>query len=157
MARNTRRKRAPTIGTVIAGTLLPEETVPAFADELRAILGALPRVTYDAIRITETIKDEDERAEAMLELANALIDELNEHARPYFTFGTHANDGADFGFWLNHEALDEAVLDREVLKVADTSEVPKDYMGQVLHVNDHGNPTLYYAVRGKLREVWAIV
>jgi len=35
--------------------------------------------------------------------------------------------------------------------------VPADYCGEVLHVNDHGNATLYAAERGQLSEVWSVV
>lgn len=38
--------------------------------------------------------------------------------------------------------------------VDDLSEVPEGYRGQVLHVNDHGNVTLYNAFKnGALHEV----
>jgi hypothetical protein len=43
------------------------------------------------------------------------------------------------------------------LVVSDTSEVPSDFSGEVLHINDHGNATLYGARRGKLVEVAACV
>ena len=43
------------------------------------------------------------------------------------------------------------------LVVSDTSEVPEDYCGAVLHINDHGNTTLYSAVDGILDEVGSIV
>jgi hypothetical protein len=46
----------------------------------------------------------------------------------------------------------------EGMIVNDTSEVPDDYDGEVLHVNDHGNATLYLAEAGEeLEELDAIV
>ena len=47
--------------------------------------------------------------------------------------------------------------DFDGLKVSDTGDVPADYSGEVLHINDHGNMTLYSAERGKLTEIWSIV
>lgn len=50
--------------------------------------------------------------------------------------------------------------DREYdgLTVSDTSEVPKGYRGEVLHINDHGNVTLYRAfANGTLREIASCV
>ncbi|MGH8674178.1 MAG: hypothetical protein ACREVG_07705, partial [Burkholderiales bacterium] len=44
-----------------------------------------------------------------------------------------SGDGADFGYWL------QDMTDFDGLRVNDTSEVPSDYSGEVLHVNDHGN------------------
>lgn len=39
------------------------------------------------------------------------------------------------------------------LVVADTSEVPSDYEGAVLHINDHGNCELYSCKNGKLTSI----
>jgi len=46
--------------------------------------------------------------------------------------------------------------DFDGLKVDDLSEVADDYTGEVLHVNDHGNCTLYASESGELKEIWAI-
>ena len=83
----------------------------------------------------------------------ALFDALEAYCLPYFYFGAHPGDGADYGYWLS----DEWEQGFDGLKVSDTSEVPRDYTGEVLLVNDHGNMTLYACTRGRLREVWAIV
>lgn len=72
---------------------------------------------------------------------------------PYFYFGSHVDDGSDFGFWLSEFMIEEF----EGLKVEDTSQVSDSYTGEVLHVNDHGNITLYNAKKGKLTEVWSLV
>lgn len=84
---------------------------------------------------------------------DALFSILDAHALPYFYFGPHQGDGADFGWWLS-EGFEN---DFDGLKVSDTSEVPSGFTGEVLHVNDHGNMTLYSASRGRLHQVWAIV
>jgi hypothetical protein len=43
--------------------------------------------------------------------------------------------------------------DFDGLVVADTCEIPASYSGDVLHINDHGNATLYAAARGRLVEI----
>ena len=86
----------------------------------------------------------------------ALFDMLNDYAAPYCYFGSHPGDGADYGFWLS-ESFEQDFVDNGGLRVNDTSGVPQDYSGEVLHVSDHGNPTLYTADNGKLTEVWALV
>lgn len=83
----------------------------------------------------------------------ALFDALDHYALPGFYFGAHPGDGSDYGYWLSESFVE----DFDELKVADLSEVPKGYRGSLLHVNDHGNVSLYTASRGRLREVWAIV
>ena len=83
-----------------------------------------------------------------------LFDALNEYAMPGFYFGSHPGDGADYGFWLDEDI--EHNFDG--LKVDDLSEIPTGYIGEVLHVNDHGNMTLYYnGANGRLYEIWSIV
>jgi len=52
----------------------------------------------------------------------------------------------------------QSIGEFEGIVVSDTSEVPEGYRGQVLHINDHGNVTLYNAFKnGNLHEVYAIV
>ena len=85
-----------------------------------------------------------------------LFVELNNFSPPYFYFGAHPGDGADYGFWLSDE-VQQQVEEGGGLIVSDTSEVPDDFNGEVLHVNDHGNCTLYVANNGKLDEVWGVV
>lgn len=62
----------------------------------------------------------------------------------------------------NHRSLREALDANERrefdgLVVSDTSEVPSNFSGEVLHINDHGNATLYGARLGKLVEVASCV
>jgi len=55
--------------------------------------------------------------------------------------------------------LEQAIFEAENREfegkvVEDLSEVPKGYRGQVLHVNDHGNVSLYNAFKnGNLHEI----
>jgi hypothetical protein len=109
---------------------------------------------YDLDSIDETDEGYDETAQ---EAVDALFDILGEYCPPYCYFGAHEGDGADYGVWISWDSLDMAAHDGDILKVSDTSEVPADYTGEVLHVNDHGNCTLYAANNGDLTEVWAVV
>lgn len=43
--------------------------------------------------------------------------------------------------------------DFDGLVVGDLVEIRHDYTGQALHINDHGNVTLYAVRNGKLREI----
>jgi len=146
-------------GSVSSGTMRPEDLIPAFADELRAYVqaagveGAIP-AHLKLAEEADAIEDYDsEEANGVLE---ELFDALNEYAPPYGYFGAHPGDGADYGFWLEEDWL-RIMYDDGVLEVSDTSEVPADYSGEVVHVNDHGNATLYAAQDGELTEVWSVV
>jgi hypothetical protein len=138
------------IGTVSEATMRPEDLIPAYTSELRS-LGHRDRT------LSQIERDMNKRgyygAENCMYDLESLENMLQEHALPYMYFGSHPGNGSDYGFWIS-EVIE---YDFDGLKVDDTSEVPNDYTGEVLHVNDHGNMTLYTAKKGKLAEVWAIV
>ncbi len=145
------------IGSVSHGTCNPEHLIPRFLDVLEELDGQAHR-KFQAqwSEIIDTLGEMDNAAhdaEQDNECLEELFNKLEEYAPPYFYFGSHPGDGSDYGFWLS----EEMIRDFDGLKVDDTGEVPEDYSGEVLHVNDHGNLTLYTANRGQLTEVWAIV
>jgi hypothetical protein len=145
------------IGTVSSGSLRLVDTMPALLWELKRQKDLTAR-DLEVIALVDANYDDDEDADyyttgQSMEDHEALCECLNNHALPYFYFGTHPGDGADYGWWLS----DSFEYDFDGLKVSDTSDVPEDYTGEVLHVNDHGNVTLYSAERGELTEVWGVV
>lgn len=138
-----------------------EDLIPCFLDVLEELDGprcaAIRQEFADELAALGTDEITDEQQESLSYLLNeSLFDALNEYAPPYFYFGSHPGDGSDYGFWLSQD-VQELVQDGGGMVVSDTSEVPEDYSGEVLHVNDRGNTTLYVADNGKLTEVWAIV
>lgn len=99
---------------------------------------------------------------------------LDEHAPEFAYFGTHPGDGADFGVWVAHEALDDAERDGTLLKVSDLSDAKNtlDMMQEedrrlveyVVVTNDHGNMTLYRhqgrryeMAEPEFEEIWSVV
>lgn len=158
--------KTASIGSVSTGTLRSEDLIPALHDELESQLfmqdrTAENRETIDQLHaVYGRIQDEcwDEAGEFVLpefdsEIVDELCDALSQFAPPYCYFGAHPGDGADFGYWPSLESLD----DSDALRVDDTGDVPADYSGEVIHVNDHGNLTLYVADHGKLTEVFGVV
>ena len=146
------------LGSVSSGTMRKEDLIPCFMDELRS---------YDKdnsllFELDAVIKNYAETNDLEYyydsELSNYDLDNLfnelnNINDLPYVYFGSHPGDGSDYGYWI-----DESIqYDFEGLKVDDTSEIPDNYNGEVLHVNDHGNMTLYAAIEGELTEIWSIV
>jgi hypothetical protein len=157
-------------GTISHGTLRTEDLIEAFTRELehqvqcnaaawcsedgRTERDRLLAIVAEGDKFYSedgTFVDEDDEASEYLN--ETLFDALQTFAPPYAYFGAHVGDGSDFGYWLSEDAFE----DFDGLRVSDTSEVPDGYSGEVLHINDHGNTTLYAADRGVLREVWGIV
>jgi hypothetical protein len=146
-----------TIGSISTGTLLDEDLIEAFSGELALLCGAQRyhrKLVDEADRMLDNATPDDR--ETASELVNGLQDALNEYAPAYGYFGTHEGDGADFGFWLMPD-FQQMMNFAGVLMVNDTSEIPADFQGEVLHVNDHGNATFYVADNGTLTEIWSIV
>ena len=138
------------IGSVSHGTMRSEDLLPDFL----WLLGQVDRERADKFEADYGLTDCDEvDAETADEAVNELFDVLGEYCPPYCYFGAHEGDGSDFGCWISWDSLE----DFDGLKVSDTSEIPDDYTGEVLHVNDHGNATLYAATPGHLREIWSVV
>ncbi len=64
--------------------------------------------------------------------------------------------GEDFEL-LQDRILQQSQGEFEGLAVGDLSEVSENYRGEVLHINDHGNVTLYYREGGILDEISSMV
>ncbi len=144
--------KTASFGTVSHATMRAEDLIPAFVSALED----LAEGDEHKVLIAEAnAYDPDEPGSCDSEdgILEDLFDALNEAAPAYAYFGAHPGDGSDYGFWLSEDFEQEF----DGLKVGDTGEVPADYDGEVLHVSDHGNPTLYSANKGHLTEVWALV
>ena len=145
------------IGSVSSATMRTEDLIPSFLweadllrltkDERKAIRGIQSRVDRAG---SDDAYWQDEVSSFDLE---ELFDILGAHSLPYFSFGAHEGDGADYGWWLSESFED----DFDGLRVSDLSEVPGGHSGEVLLVNDHGNMSLYVFSRGRRRELWGIV
>ena len=146
-------------GSVSSGNLSTENLLSALSSEL----------TYQMARQSKRFPRRELRklvnqAERLIgddpdnigsEVVNDLCDALEQFAPPYGYFGASEGDGADYGYWLPQFGFFGGF---DGIQVADTSEVPRGYRGEVLHVNDHGNMTFYVVnSRGMFKEIWAIV
>lgn len=157
MARYQKQRNDYPMGSVYCATMRNEDLIPSFVYELETRIrqrtarkghSALVREINARMEAGEYLESED--ADEDLQV---LFDALDEYSAPYFYFGAHPGDGSDYGYWLSEGFED----DFDGLKVSDTSEIPAKYRGEVLHVNDHGNCTLYVKTARTLREVWAVV
>lgn len=151
--------RYASFGDISTGTLRNEDLLPAFADELAYQLGRqqkrFKRILHRAlIREAATlIRTKDFDGMSTSDCVNDLGDALNEFAPPYGYFGTAEGDGASFGFYISASAIEEF----DGLKVSDLSEVPADYRGEFMVVNDHGNVSLYTKNSRRVTFIWSVV
>lgn len=139
-------------GSISSGTMRPEDLIPDFVYELRQLCGD----DADHLKLcaeANAIEDFEIEADIADEVLSDLFDALDSYAPAYGYFGAHPGDGADYGFWLSEVAME----DFDGLKVNDLSEIPDDYVGEVMVINDHGNVTLGVQDKGEFREIWAVV
>jgi hypothetical protein len=178
MARYQQQRNAQyPMGSVSSGTMRLEDLIPTFVAELEYRLQhgpSVPRRTRTAHN--QLVRDITARmdAEGYYESEHAdwdlesLFDALGEYAAPYFYFGSHPGDGADYGYWLSEGWDQDAVTPDEIaegceqqgdmlLRVSDLAEIPNKYRGEVLLVDGRGNMSLYVKTARTLRVVWEMV
>ncbi len=177
------------MGSISSGTMRNEDLIPTFCANLYHCakvsksnchfhtIGDVPAKTRKLhVKLVAEIEsrmeaddyyDSDDADSDLSEL----FDALGEYAGPYFYFGSHPGDGADYGFWLS-ESWDEDFATKddldavergdglglpEAIKVSDLAEVPSWFRGEVAVVNERGNVSLYVKTSRSLREVWSVV
>lgn len=104
------------LGTVISGTLRTE-------DLLSAYMNTLARFDPNHYLLTEYTlpSDSNEMVDAVDGYLETLTAALCDHCPPFVYFGAHPGDGADFGFWPDHDAIQEAIHWLPRAKTADWS------------------------------------
>ena len=147
------------IGSVISGTLKTEDLLEAFADELEYQLSRNKKTRginkRAKLRLIRDARAVDPDGEGAGDIVDELSDALCEFAPAYVYFGANTGDGAAYGYWPDIDSLE---CTDDLLKVNDLGDVPNDYRGLVMDVNDHGNVTLYNrTARDTYRELWACV
>ncbi len=147
------------MGSVSTCTMRPEDLIPSFVYEIETHLrrGDAIKGHYALIRgINARMRKGDyyDSEDSLYDL-ESLFDAMGEYSAPYFYFGAHPGDGSDYGYWLCEDFQE----DFDGLTVSDTSEVPTTYRGEVLHINERGNVTLYVKTNshGDMREIWGVV
>jgi len=148
------------LGTISHGTLRTEDLLEAFTSELESLARQEPQ-NFEHLRLafevrTEYLPDEELPDDAH-EMRAQLEDALQEYAPPFVYFGSHPGDGADFGFWPDHDALEDAARDQGAVHDADGYAYLEDD-NVWLHINDHGNIALLTNNDGQPgEEIWSVV
>ena len=156
------------IGSISTGTLRPEDLLFNFALALREFeqyWGAEHGQLYDdAIRFSQEYcphVEEDLATTEQYEHANEMLadiqDALGTYCPPFVYFGTLPGDGADFGFWVDMERIQEtldAAMDLERNVRNGEWEWQIEDAGVIVNTNDHGSVTVMDMDRNVL---WSVV
>jgi len=158
------------IGTVSHATFKDSDLIEASASELeyqvqrnadyfqssesaRNERERILRVIWDAREYDESKALEQGDYETGTELVQKLMDYLNKFAAPYCYFGSHAGDSSDFGYWIDFERIEECAYFGECIVLND-AEIPEDYSGDAICINEHGNTLGYRVDKGQIVEVY---
>ncbi len=146
------------LGSISYGTMRKEDLIPVFIDTLEELDHdkALTSIIKEGKKIIEQAEDDEDvwdSEDTSIFLNEDLFFALGSFAPPWAYFGSYPGDSSDYGFWV----MEDIETEFDGLTVEDTSEVPEDYNGEVLHINERGNTTLYSATNGKLEEIWSVV
>ena len=147
------------LGSISTGTLRTEDLLEAFASTLQQFNRTHPLLgEYLDIHANDAW-DSDKAADLLNE---GFFNALQEICPPFVYFGTLEGDGADFGFWVDRDALDEArqyirlfpnEQPTEPTNLEPDDEYLSDY-GVIVQVSDHGNVTVMDMERNVL---WSVV
>ena len=128
------------IGSISFGTLLTSDLLEVFTDELEELAPSNPLVIQGRLLMSMERDSLDDNDDAQFVLEE-LTDALKEFCPPFVSFGAHPGDSADFGFWPDHDALEDALRYGEETDDKDTKFLPEE--GLYVHVSDHGNISVY--------------
>ena len=154
----TAKARKVQIGSVSSGTLRTEDLLEAFAWELSYLLGDdMTRSQRNLLAASANVDLETNQGEGDA-LVDELIDALRDLAPPLCYFGTLEGDGADFGFWPDHDRIQEERYQEDGFRWVDGQYEWLPETGVWLEVNDHGNVTVYADDNGNPgAELWSVV
>jgi hypothetical protein len=158
------------LGSIVSGTTVARDMIGPLlgaCDDLR-----MTQDDRDYVRRVErhldsaTTDDDDELDDAL----NTLVDVLSGYAPDYCYVGASIGDGADFGCWIDWDSVnhDSGGALGDIYR---SNEPPPPYWAMPirlrkemkrrtywLHVNDHGNATLYrFTPAHRFYEVWSTV
>ena len=148
------------LGSISTGTLRTEDLRHAFANTLEALEVGMPPTPAGEPRwlnLVEEARDDkfyaDQDDQSVID---DLSDALNKFCPPFVYFGTLEGDGADFGFWPDRDAIQEAIDPTSILAVPtrNNNEYLLEEDGIIVHVNDHGNVTVMDMERNV---IWSVV
>jgi hypothetical protein len=165
MTMNTTQYNNPALGCYFDGTY--GQTY----NDLRVIELAIEYGWDDKEALELNELGEEELKDAMMEGKYEFLSETVQDAEDYLNsletrpFVSWQWYDGDFGLYANVESAQEdcefvshrGQVSRHKTQPVLSEYPPKDYTGEWLHVNDHGNATLYVRQDGEDTEIWSVV
>ena len=147
------------LGSISTGTLRTEDLRHAFANTLEALeLGMPPTPAGEPrwLNLVEEARDDkfyaDQDDQSVID---DLSDALNKFCPPFVYFGTLEGDGSDFGFWVDRDAIQEAIDPTSCLvRINANGDYVLEEDGVIVQVSDHGNVTVMDLERNV---IWSVV
>ena len=137
------------LGSISHGTLRTQDLLEAFANTLQQFNRTHPLLgEYLDIHANDAW-DSDKAADLLNE---GFFNALQEICPPFVYFGTLEGDGADFGFWPDRDALDDAMHYGGGSDADGNITLSED--GVIVQVSDHGNVTVMDMER---HVIWSVV
>ena len=149
------------LGSISSGTLRTLDLLEAFASEAEARCGDMATRAVSTAHIyldPDAIVDDEQVQETLDELRFLLEDSCP----PFVYFGSLEGDGADFGFWVDWDRLEEArqyikIFPNEQPERPNNLEQDDEYLRDdnvIVQVSDHGNVTVMDMERNV---IWSVV
>ena len=132
------------LGSISTGTLRTEDLLAAFHSTIAAS-GTPPALAEDGY-IDGGARYSDG------ELLEVYTEQLESLCPPFVYFGTLEGDGADFGFWVDWDRLNEARQNIGMASESDEEILKEDNV--IVQVSDHGNVTVMDMERNI---IWSVV
>ena len=132
------------LGSISTGTLRTQDLLEAFHSTIAAS-GTPPALAEDGYI------DGGEPYSAG-ELLEVYTEQLESLCPPFVYFGTLEGDGADFGFWVDWDRLNEARQNIGMASESDEEILKEDNV--IVQVSDHGNVTVMDMERNI---IWSVV
>ncbi len=147
------------LGSISTDTLRTEDLRHAFANTLEALeLGMPPTPAGEPrwLNLVEEARDDkfyaDQDDQSVID---DLSDALNKFCPPFVYFGTLEGDGSDFGFWVDRDAIQEAIDPTSCLvRINANGDYVLEEDGVIVQVSDHGNVTVMDLERNV---IWSVV
>ena len=145
------------LGSISTGTLRTEDLLPKFAHALLAIV--TDNEQYELEMVEDALNGRIKRTGVDTRTAVGLLDDiqdsLNQYCPPFVYFGTLEGDGADFGFWVDRDAIQEAIDPTSCLvRINANGDYVLEEDGVIVQVSDHGRVTVMDMERNIL---WSVV
>ena len=143
------------LGSISHGTLRTEDLLEAFHSTIESLQAQQAKDEGTPIVLADDGYMDGNEPYSDEELLTIYTEQLESFCPPFVYFGTLEGDGSDFGFWVDRDAIQEAIDPTSCLVSINAN---GDYVleedGVIVQVSDHGNVTVMDLERNV---IWSVV